>query len=174
MKLLSALIAFTLLASVVVLSTLPLPALAQAKPKLTVAQGLSLLAGLKNLDGHVVIVKQGGVETPVLVPWEFGSGSLRLKISGNISILAVTEKAHNDARQAMIKEVLKASGKSTLEPGSEDEREAQRQYDEILAGPVQGSDDLARIKASELKLDKNEISVTALSALGPILDMDVK
>ena len=77
-------------------------AFAQDKPlvKITVAQALSLLSGLRTLDGHQVIVKQNGQDAVVVQPWDFGSGLLRLKIANDISILAAVEKSAEDARVA--------------------------------------------------------------------------
>lgn len=152
------LLALSVWASALLIQVYPPSAAAQAKPKLTVGQGLSLLAALRTLDGHQVVIRQNGQEAVVLVPWELASGSLRLRVASNISILAINEKVAEDARQAILRE-----GKDT----------AQAQYAEALEQPAQGGDDLSRIKASELRLDKNEMSVTALSALAPILDVDV-
>jgi hypothetical protein len=50
----------------------------------------------------------------------------------------------------------------------------QKQYLDLMAQPASGTQDLGRIKTSELKLDRNEIPVTVLAALAPILDQDVK
>ncbi len=160
-----------------------IPARAQDKPpaKITVAQALSLLSGLRTLDGHQVIVKQNGQDAVVLQPWEFGSGLLRLKIANDISLLAAVEKTADDVRVNIIKEIVKGmpadkDGKPPvgLTPNTTEFDSFQRQYTEVLNSPAQGTQDLARIKVSELKLDKNELSVTALSALSPILDQDVK
>jgi len=149
-------------------------AFAQANPKLTVAQALSLLAALQNLDGHQTVVKNNGQDTILMQPWDFGSGLLRLKISNDISIVAAVQKAQDDARQAIIKEILKDKPPGAkIEVGTPEMAEFTQQYGEVLDGPAKGSDDLSRIKASELKLDKNEIPVTVLSALQPILDVDI-
>lgn len=143
-------------------------------PKLNVAQALSLLSALRNLDGHQVIIKQNGQDVTVMQPWDFGSGLLRLKIANDITILAAVEKAADDARQATIKELMKDKPAGySIQTDQSALEEFGRQYAEILNQPAKGSDDLARIKASELKLEKNEIPVTALSALQPILEMDV-
>ena len=148
------------------------PAFGQAKPKLTVRQALSLLAALRNLDGHVV--------GNAMVPWDFQSGSLRLRIAGDISLLDPIDHLTELGRQQVFKEVagkmpLDKEGKapSQLAAGTPEFNEYQRQYDQLLDAPSPVSDALARIKASDLKLDKNDIPVTALSALSPILDDDV-
>jgi hypothetical protein len=156
------------------------PALGQAKPKLTVAQALSLLSALRNLDGHLSVVKQGGQDVTIMVPWEFGSGALRARIAGDISLLNPIEKSADDSRRGILKEIIAkmpdekdGSRPQSVLPGTAEFTEFQRQYNEVLNGDSPISDMLARIKASELKLDKNEIPVTALSALEPILDNDL-
>jgi hypothetical protein len=172
-----AIVAAAVAASIV---TASFAALGEDRPKLTVAQALSLLTALRNLDGHAVVIKQNGQDAIVVQPWDFGSGLLRLKISNDISILALSEKAAEDIRVAIIKEIVKGmppdkDGRPpALIPSGTAEYDAfQAQYNEMLSGPAQGTQDLARIKASELKLDRNEIPGTALSALAPIMDVDI-
>ena len=158
----------------------PAPARAQAQPPLTVAQALSLLAGLRNLDGHMIVAKQNGVEGTLMVPWDFGSGTLRLKIASNIALLAADERAAEESRKAVVAEILKdmpadKDGRpaTSILSGTPEAEAYLRQYGEILKSRAPSSDRLLRIKQSELKLDRNEIPVTALSALAPILDADV-
>jgi nitroreductase len=141
-------------------------AFAAEAPKITNAQALSMLQALRNLDGRMVIVK----ETPVMQPWDFGSGTLRLRIAKNVSALVAVEKAIDDARIGIVKEQMKG-GVDQIKPGTPEFDAFQKQYADMLNAPAQV--ELARIRASELKLDKNEIPVTALSALEPILDDDV-
>ena len=153
----------------------PIPvAFAAEAPKLTVAQTLSLLTALRNLDGHQVVVKNNGQDVIMMQPWDFGSGLLRLKIANDITIAAAVEKGLDDARLAIMKEILKDKpGTTSLQPDTPEMAEFVKQYGEAISAPAKGVQDLAHIKASELKLDKNEIPVTALSALQPILDIDV-
>lgn len=156
------------------------PALAQDKPeRITVGQSLSLLAALRNLDGRVVVVKQNGADVTVVMPWDFASGSLRLKIATDITILAKVEKTADDARQAIVREIIKGmppgpDGRrpADIKPASPEMDIFSRQFGDLLAQPADGTERLVRIKSSELKLDKNEIPVTALSAMEPILDAD--
>jgi hypothetical protein len=152
------------------------PADAQTKSGLTVAQALSMLQAHRVLDGHSVIVKQNGADTAVLQPWEFGSGTLRFRLAKNTAALAEIEQGLDTARRAIVKELLKGmpeiDGKkpTSIDSGSPQFAELQRQFGEALDAPASVS--LFRIKVSEFKLDKNEIPVTALSALEPILDDD--
>lgn len=143
-------------------------------PKITVREALVLAAALRLLDGHTVIVKQpGGTETTVLVPWEFGSGLFRLRVANDLAIVSAVEQAMDRARLSMIRETMQRTGKDELKPGTPEYDAFQKQYSEALDAPAPGAADLAHIKASELRLDKNEIPPTVIAGLKPILDMDV-
>ncbi len=149
---------------------------AVAAEKITIGQAFPLATALRNLDGHMVIVKQNGVDNTIMVPWDFGSGAFRLRIANNLSILDAVQKAVDDSRVAIIKEIIKKSANPSateVKPGTPEFDELQRQYAEMMTQPAPGTQDLARIKASELKLDRNEIPVTVLTALKPILEDDV-
>lgn len=143
-----------------------------AGEKLKVQDVLQVSTALRNLDGHMVVVKQGTAENTVMIPWDFGSGSLRLRIANNISILDAAAKNVEDSRQAIIKEIMKKGNLTEIKPGTPEFEDFQRQYADVLVQPAPGTQDLARIKASELRLDKNEIPPTVLSALKPIMDID--
>lgn len=154
------------------------PAFASDKIALSVAQPLSV--ALRNLDGHLIVIKQNGQDGTVMVPWEFGSGALRLRIANNITILDAALKTAEETRIAIVKELLKKASDRTgaavteIKPDMPENAEFQKQFTDLMAQPAAGTQDLGRIKTSELKLDKNEIPVTVLSALAPILDQDVK
>ena len=156
------------------------PPSARAAEKITVNQMQSLSVALRNLDGHLTVIKQNGQDAAIMTPWEFGSGSLRLRIANNITILDAAMKTAEDTRQAIIKELIKKASDRTgepvtdLKPGTPENDEFQKQYGDLMAQPAPRTQDLSRIKASELKIDKNEIPVTVISALAPILDQDVK
>lgn len=152
----------------------PAPPAKLAPAPLTIAQAIPLVSALRNLDGHLVVIKQNGADNIVMIPWDFGSGSLRLRIANNITILTSIEKTAEDTRQAIIKEILKKSGGTEIKPGTPERDDFDRQFAEMMALPAPGGRDVARIKASELRLDKNDIPVTAISAMAPILDMDVQ
>jgi hypothetical protein len=150
------------------------PAGAQDRKPLTVGEAMNMLAALRNLDGRPTVMNQG----IVVVPYDFGSGALRLRISRNIAALAEIEKSTEESRQAIIREILRKmppgpDGKAPvkLDPGTPEFEDFSKQYGTVLAELVNVS--LTRIRASELKLDKNEIPATALNALVPIFDDDV-
>lgn len=154
------------------------PAFAADKISLTLAQPLSV--ALRNLDGHMIVVKQNGQDATIMTPWEFGSGSLRLRIANDLTILDAALKTAEDTRIAIVKELLKKASDRTgatvteIKPDMPENAEFQKQFADLMAQPANGTQDLGRIKTSELRLDKNEIPVTVLSALAPILDQDVK
>jgi hypothetical protein len=129
--------------------------------KITVRETLALAVALRNLDGRLVQATSNGQAGTLLVPWEFHSGSLRLRIANNLSIAEAVVATTERVRQKMAKDF-----------GESEPAAFQQQWDQILNAPAAGTQDLARIKASELNLDKNEISVTVLAALKPILDTD--
>lgn len=144
---------------------------AQSKPPM-IADALSMLQAFRNLDGRQVIVKVNGADTPVMTPWDFASGTLRLRIARNISALAAVEKDVEETRQSIVKEILKGMpAGSQITPGTPEFEVFSLQIADALKQPAAVT--LSRIKASELRLDKNEIPITALSALAPILDDDV-
>jgi hypothetical protein len=153
------------------------PSDAQDNKPLTVGDALNVLAALRNLDGHTIVVK----DAPLVQPWEFGSGALRLKIANDIIILGAVEKASEEARVVIVKEILRSlpadkdgNPAMSIPPGSAAFMAFQAQFQDAMNAPAAGTQDLARIKASELKLDKNEIPASTLVALKPILDIDVK
>jgi len=150
------------------------PTAASQVPALTVRDALALAVALRNLDGRLVIVPADGGKPggSVMVPWEFGSGSLRLRIANDLAIVSAVEKNAEDVRQGIVRELLRKYGVAEIRPATPEFEEFRRQYDQLLDQPAAGARDLGRIKASELRLDRNEIPVTALQALKPILDQD--
>lgn len=152
------------------------PATGQASPapSLTVREALSLAVALRNLDGHLVVVPQDGGKSSgtVMVPWEFGNGALRLRIARDLGAVAAVEQAAEQSRQAIIREILKKTGGTEIRPGTPAMDDFTKQYEQVLAAPMPDPGHLDRIKASELKLDRNEIPITVLTALCPILDRD--
>lgn len=145
-----------------------------AEKALTVGDALNMLLALRNLDGRAVVVK----ENVVITPWDFASGTLRLRIARNIMALTEIEKTANDARESIIREILRrmpagADGKpqNEIPAVSAEAEEFRKQYAAVLAEPTAVT--LSRIRASELRLDKNEIPTSTLAVLSPILDDDV-
>lgn len=167
----------------IVLAAMMLAASARAssaddKTSMAVSDALSLLVAHRSLDGRQVVVRHSGMEQAVTVPWDFASGSLRLRIARNIAVLATVERTIEETRQTIIREILTGmpadkDGKrpSSIYPGTPEHEVFTRQFTAALRERV--SLDLSRIKASDLRLDKNEIPVTTLTALAPILDDDL-
>jgi len=162
----------TAIAFAAILATTAIAAADDRPQTITIEQGLKILGALRSIDVHPVIVKQSdGKESVQMMPWEYGSPKLRLTIANDITILEAAEKSYNLARLAIVKEVLKDKPAGTqIVDGTPEGVEFTRQYSELIAQPAPGGADLAHIKASDLKLDKNEIPSTVLSGLGPILD----
>ena len=168
------------IAIVASLATTFLAGPAVAGDKITLAQAQQLSQALRNLDGHLVVIKQNGQDATIMTPWEFGSGSFRLRIANNLTILDAALKTADDTRIAIVKETLKhisdrtGTAATEIKPDVPENAEFQRQYADLMAQPANGTQDLGRIKVSELKLDRNEIAPTVLAALAPILDNDIK
>lgn len=153
-----------------VLTAAASPVRSGEQAKMTVADVLALSTALRNLDGHMIVVKQNGTDGTVMVPWEFGNGRLRLRIANDLSIVDAAVKIANDAQAAIFKEVTKKFNVTALTPGTPERTEYDAQIAELMKQPAAGEHDLAKIKASDLNLDKNEIPVSVLSALKPILE----
>jgi hypothetical protein len=158
--------------TILLLAAFPV-ARAEEPKKITVGEAIALAQALRSLDGHIVVIKRNGQDDTVVSPWEFASGSLRLRIASDMAIADRIANAAEQGRQAMVKEILQKAGVSELKPGAAETEDFLKQYQEVMDQPATGAQDFARIKASELKLDKNEIPVTVLNALAPILDRDV-
>jgi hypothetical protein len=155
------------------LATAVIAAPAAAADKLTVLQANQLSVALRSLDGHIIVIKQNGQDATVMIPWEFNSAAVRLRIANDLAIVDAAVKVSDDVRNTIFKEVTKKAGVTELRPGTPERDDYDRQAADLMAQPAAGTQDLARIKASELKLDRNEIPVSILSALKPIFDDDV-
>jgi hypothetical protein len=140
-----------------------------AEAPATVLDCLTILQGLNEIDGkHPVIVNQGKPEEKVLdLPYEFGNGRLRGDIAHNIAVLTIVQRANGDAQQKIFADVAKGADK--ILPGTPEGTEYDRQMRQLTSAPC-AIDGLTRIKASELKLDKNEIRAGALAAIDKIFD----
>jgi hypothetical protein len=148
----------------------PPSAFAEKPAKLSIRDAIALTSALRNMDGHMVVIRPNGQDATIMIPWEFGNGSLRQRIANDLAILDPVAANAERVRQAIIQEILKKSGAAEIKPATSDFEEFQRQYNQALDQPAPGTQDLARIKAAELKLDQNEIPVTVLQAMKPILD----
>lgn len=149
------------------------PSVSSAGPAaISVRDAIGLAAALRSLDGHTVVVQEAGKDIAKTMSYEFGSGTLRLRIASDLRILAGVEKQLEDARRGVVREILQSSGRALIDPGTPAYEDFTKQMEAILEQPASGADGLARIKASELKLDKNEIPATTLAAMAPVLDQD--
>jgi hypothetical protein len=133
------------------------------EPKLTILDCQTLQAGLTSLDGHQELTRGG---ESVSLAYQFGSAALRLTIQQNLAALAVPLGAFDKARQAIFKEI--AGDAPEIKPNTP---EATKYTAQVQAAQQRPCDvDLQRIKATDLKLDKNEIPGSVLAALDKILD----
>jgi hypothetical protein len=143
-----------------------------AEPKdtpkgMTNSEALQVLAGLRALDGHQVVLKDQTLSPAI--PWVFENGPLRLTIANDVTVLTSVEKSIDEARQSLIKEALVGKPPGfELKSGTPEFDAFMKQFTELLDRPA--GKDVAHIKATDLKLDRNEIATSVLAALAPILD----
>lgn len=152
------------------------PAAAEtAKPVLTIGQALGILSAARSLDGRMVMVKQNGQDAAIMQPWDFGSGSLRVRILKTIAALEPNVKIEEDARRKIVTEILAGMppGTTEIKSGTPEYTKFLEQREQMLKEPAVGGDQVYTIKASELRLDRNEIPISVLAGLEPILDVDV-
>lgn len=157
---------------IVALMMIATTAMAADKPALTNQQVLEMLVAHKSLDGRTI--------AGVLVPWEFKSANLRMRLVSNQERLEAVEKLIIASRAKIEAEVLvnTAPDKDGRKPtrvldGTPEAVPFLKQFNELLEAPVVTPLDLARIKVSELKMDVNDIPPSVVKALRPILDDDV-
>lgn len=145
------------------------PAAAISPEKTTVLDCLLILGGLNEIDGKRQVVVGAGTPTEkiVEVPYEFASGKLRLDLARNIAILSAVQRGVDAARQKVFYEI--ARGDPEIKPNTEKAVEYDKKLRQIGEQPCPIGE-LVRIRASDLKLDKNEIKSGALAAIEKILD----
>lgn len=145
------------------------PAEALNPGKMTVLDCLQILGGLNEIDSKRQVVINAGKpnEQVVELVYEFGNGRLRQDLARNIALLSIVQRDSEAARQKVFAEVAK--GAPEIKPGTPEATEYDRQMRELTGRPCP-IDGLIRIKASELKLDRNEIRAAPLAAIDKILD----
>lgn len=166
------------------------PAMAAEPETPTVQQCSEILAGLLTLsDGYYGTDKDGKVITgqdgkAVKIPYKLGK--LRLPIATNITLLRGVLKDAEDARQALVRELipdLPDIGADPLNPvkeyrdymKTEKYKKFMDAYTANMTAPPPGAKiTLARIKSEDLKVGDapadNPIPPITLSQLGPILE----
>lgn len=161
-----------LISALALLLALTSPSLAQQAPsdrtnatEYSNEQAYELLDGLKTLDGHQVIIRDGAKESAVMQPYTFGGGLL-LVIAGDIAKLHAVTATFEAAKRALVMQASKGTGQ--IAPGSPEWASSKEQLANMLAEkqPIE----LRHIKAAELNLEKNPIPPSVLALLEPILD----
>lgn len=133
---------------------------------LKLSECLAIMQGLNALDGHPVVIASGKPNEQVInQPYEFGNAALRLDIAKNLSALGAVQRDAQSAQQKITAEISKGG---EIKPGSTENLALDRQLRELLDHPCDV--ELKRIKAADLKLDRNEIPGSVLAAIDPILD----
>lgn len=134
---------------------------------LTVRQAVAIITATQSLDGRMVLARQDGRDVAIMQPWAF-EGALRMRLVGN---LAALQPNLATAEQVRAKFSAAAAG---LKPDSPEYRELAAEADRALDAPALGAAQVRRVKVSELRLDRNDIPISVLAALAPLLDDDTQ
>lgn len=143
------------------------PALAADKVKISFQDAIILNNALSALDGRERVVKDGERERVVSEPYDLGPG-LRAAIGKNLTRLKAPVEIYSNAEKGLRNEITKG-GVIEIKAGSPEVELFIQKRAELLK-LEESIEPLIRIKRSELKLEKNPIPGTVLSAMDPILD----
>ena len=136
-------------------------------PTLPIKTLLEINAALSLLDGTPTIVKgENGADKTVIIPYQF-SGKVRWGLSKNLNILKRISEDFTKARDAIIQDVSGGTGR--IEPDNE---AAIKTLNEKIAEVFATEEDtkgLLTLSLEGLNLDTNQIPVSILSALEPII-----
>jgi hypothetical protein len=132
--------------------------------KLTVGQAWQIINALHALDGHQEIVHDGDRQSVVTVPYKFGPG-FRWALATDWTALQPIAEAYQKAARAEAGELSPGGAIKDGTPEAKKFAEA----DAILQAKEQ-TVNIVRLKLSEFALEKNDIPISALSALSPIID----
>ncbi len=131
--------------------------------KLTIAECQTILSGLTGLDGRTELSRDGAAVT---LAYKFENARLRVAIQQNIAALQAVQAEFSKGVQGVFKEI--AGDAPEIKPGTPEMVRYTKQVTDAQQLPCRA--ELVRIKADDLKLDKNEIPGSVLGALDKILD----
>lgn len=138
------------------------------KMTFTIEQMLTLSSGLNGLNGYEQVVKEGERERSVRRVFDFAPGTIMAIVKDALAIEGAL-KPFNTTRQQIISAINETDAAKP-----EDQRN-QELYDKLKPILAEHHEvDLTKLKASELKLDKNPIPISAMVALAPIVEDDGK
>lgn len=133
---------------------------------LTVNECLTILSGLNALDGRQVVVSAGKPDEKVInLSYDFGNAKLRMDIAHDMAVLGAIQRDSQTAQQGIFLEVGKGAD---IKPGTPEYANYDKQLKDLVDRPCHAA--LARIKAADLKLDRNDIPGSVLAAIDKILD----
>lgn len=132
----------------------------------------SLLTALVALDGAEKIAQLGnGLNQVVRKPYKLAAKT-RMAIARNIANLAEARSAFDKAHRGIIEEIA-GPGQQNIDPADTDKMaELSKQFAELLETEVD-LPTLAKIKASALNVEDNEIPQSVIADLMPLLDDDI-
>lgn len=131
---------------------------------ITTKEALNALNSLIALDGHPSVIRDGGKETVITVPYKFKPG-FRLSVAKNIAKLRELATAHATATKEIFREL--AGEKSEIPRNSQDAISYQEKIEEL--GEMKHELDIVVCKFEDLDLDVNNIQPTVVASLVPIM-----
>jgi hypothetical protein len=141
--------------------------------KLSLRDAQALAVAIRSLDGYPRLLKDSNNNvTTVTMPYEFASGTVRAKLGNDLAILKLSEASIELTRQQIAKEVMARHHVEKIENGSAAFEDFLAQMTKALDQEAPGTGDLAHINIAELRLDKNEIPISTIAALRPILEFE--
>lgn len=140
---------------------------ATVAPTLPIRTLLEINAALSALDGTPTVVKgENGVEKTVIVPYQF-SGKVRWGISKNLNVLKRVSEDFSKTRDALINEVSNGTGR--IEPENEAAIKLLNSKVAEVFATEEDTKGLLSLPFDGLNLDTNQIPVSILAALEPII-----
>jgi hypothetical protein len=129
-----------------------------------IRDALMLAQALQALDGNMKIVKDGGQDKAIRVPYEF-SGNVRFAIAKNINAIAPVNRTFSDARNALVRQF--SGGKEEV-PAA-----AMPGFDAAVAELLDRDEEIETSPLSQLdlNLDKNPIPPSVVAGLMPLLEV---
>lgn len=135
--------------------------------KVTINTAHRLVNALLALDGRQRAVKNGEAETVIIEPYKLGVA--RLAIARNVSRLRAVLADFEKARDGLIREI--SNGGDSIDPKANPDgfKKFTISVNEMLGQEAEV--DLEPLKASQLKLDENDINPAILVDMHEIVDL---
>jgi hypothetical protein len=123
---------------------------------------LTAAAALNALDGYTKVVKDGGLDKAVTVPYEF-TANVRFSIAKNIAALGPVLRTFESSRKALIKQFS--------DGGNEVPADAMAAFSEAPSELLDRDEEVssAELSQADLNLERNPIPPSVIAGLMPLL-----